>query len=193
MAVTSEGDNLYELNDPSASEQELRAREKRILDGVYQLLAEIKNSTKDCPPSFGLLFKHLKLEVSKKFLPTSLDPYSIMSSFFFLRLLIPAIVQPQRYNLLNDVTISPGSRRGLMLISKILINMANGIVFNEEKMKVFNEAIAKNVPTLHSIFDEVMLMAEKHRGSITERGADSGESTGDDLSVDDVDSISQKD
>lgn len=158
----SETDNLYfELNDPAASEQDLKEREKRLLDGVHLLLNEVKNSTKDVPVSFGLLFKHLKTEISKRFLPQSLDPYSIMSSFFFLRLLIPAIVQPQRYQLLLNRPLSTGDRRGLMLISKILINMANGIVFNEGYMRVFNDTIAQNVPTLHSIFDDIMTCFER--------------------------------
>lgn len=210
-------DSYYDITDPNASEQELRQREKRILDGVFLILNEIKNATKDCPASFGHLFKHLKLEVSKKFLPTSLDPYSIMSSFFFLRLIIPAIVQPQRYNIFGStnsgageevlspsistlqlskegsgilnfapggVSLTNGNRKGLMLISKILINMANGIVFiNEEKMKVFNDAIAKNVKMLHAIFDDIMLMAE--RGSRTESShSDSCETEESDLSED---------
>eukprot|EP01102_Stenamoeba_stenopodia_P002365 TRINITY_DN12181_c0_g1_i3.p1 TRINITY_DN12181_c0_g1~~TRINITY_DN12181_c0_g1_i3.p1 ORF type:complete len:638 (+),score=216.15 TRINITY_DN12181_c0_g1_i3:278-2191(+) len=155
----------YEIDprlDATVSEDEIKQRVAKITDGLVQILSEIKTSVKECPTSFGSIFRHIKIEISKKFLPSHLDPYTIMSSFFFLRLIIPAIVQPKRYNLINDLrSITPNAKRGLMLISKILISIANGIIFHEKYMEVFNDLVFKNSQTLHNIFDDIMLVADQ--------------------------------
>ena len=53
--------------------------------------------------------------------------------------------------------ISPGVRRGLVMISKVLQNLANGIEFGckEAHMAILNPFIIENLAVVHMFFDKL--------------------------------------
>jgi len=61
-------------------------------------------------------------------------------------LLFSAVVSPEIYGIVTgDRPPSPKTQRGLMLLSKILQNLANHVVFKKEKhMLVFNDFLKEN-------------------------------------------------
>lgn len=64
--------------------------------------------------------------------------------FIFLSLSLSLSVSPSSYNLVQG-EIPSNARRALTLISKVLQNLANHVLFKKEAhMKVFNEFLADN-------------------------------------------------
>ena len=61
-------------------------------------------------------------------------------------LLFSTVVSPEIYGIVaGDRPPSPRTQRGLMLLSKILQNLANHVVFKKEKhMLVFNDFLNEN-------------------------------------------------
>jgi len=81
----------------------------------------------------------LRHEVEEKF--PSAVPFT-MGGYYFLRLVCPSIVSPDGFGIL-DREIDQKARRPLVLISKILQNLANETAFKEEYMQVMNEWMAE--------------------------------------------------
>jgi neurofibromin 1 len=77
-----------------------------------------------------------------------------VGAFLFLRFLCPSLVAPEGFGLLQAPP-SKDARRALGLISKILLNLANGVKFSKElHMLPFNSLIENNEQTLLKWFDE---------------------------------------
>ena len=92
---------------------------------------------------FRALCRHLWEVVEDRF-PES--RHSVIGSFIFLRFFCPAIVAPENI----DLDVSPDTReirRGLLLITKVIQNLANNVVFGnkEPHMKVLNTFLSENI------------------------------------------------
>jgi neurofibromin 1 len=70
--------------------------------------------------------------------------YSAVGSFIFLRFFCPAIVSPDTVDL--DVPSDAQVRRALLLVTKVIQNIVNGVGFGvkEPHMKVLNGFLEKN-------------------------------------------------
>lgn len=67
-----------------------------------------------------------------------------MGSFVFLRFFCPAIVAPEAIDL-DIPSDNREIRRALLLITKVLQNLANNVVFRESHMQVLNPFLSENV------------------------------------------------
>ena len=76
------------------------------------------------------------------------------ASFLFLRLFSPAIVNPYEYGIYKEKP-DKDLQRFLVLISKVLQNLSNGVFFREEYMENMNNFITKNLPSIHQYFENV--------------------------------------
>ena len=85
--------------------------------------------------------------------------YTAVGGFLFLRLICPALVFPEKNNLLADpsASVSGEGRRGLMLVSKALQNLANGKKFREEYMDPLNEWFDANQDKLRGYLEEIIV------------------------------------
>eukprot|EP01103_Thecamoeba_quadrilineata_P003361 TRINITY_DN13151_c0_g1_i1.p1 TRINITY_DN13151_c0_g1~~TRINITY_DN13151_c0_g1_i1.p1 ORF type:complete len:616 (+),score=116.56 TRINITY_DN13151_c0_g1_i1:100-1848(+) len=117
---------------------------KRFLD-------EICASVDYCPRPLRLLSRILQEEVNLKF-PESAQ--TSMGGFFFLRFLCPAIVTPDAFNIIAPSALNKGSRRSLILISKVLQSLTNGVPFGdkEDYMVPLNQFILDNTQILNDFF-----------------------------------------
>lgn len=89
-------------------------------------------------------FCHHLWEVTEDRFPDS--RHSVIGSFLFLRFFCPAIVAPEGI----DLDVSPDTkevRRALLLITKVIQNLANNVVFGnkEPHMKVLNTFLSENI------------------------------------------------
>ncbi len=94
----------------------------------------------------------IQLETQAKF-PQS--KFQLLGGFFFLRFICPAIVSPDTINIIDKPLDGP-TRRALILISKILQNIANGTQFNEEYMKPLNSFVKENTERTKKLFDQLV-------------------------------------
>ncbi|KAH3757384.1 GTPase activation, GAP [Pelomyxa schiedti] len=118
-----------------------------------KFLVQILRSSPNLPVSICSICSFLKDEVHKKF-PDSV--FSSIGSFLFLRFFNPALSVPETYGILSKSP--PGEiRRQLIIIAKILQNLANGVQFGAKEpfMVKFNTFLETNTPSLKSFYDEI--------------------------------------
>ncbi|KAJ6237658.1 ras gtpase-activating protein [Anaeramoeba flamelloides] len=100
------------------------------------------NSLSNVPISFYKISNILKTTVESKFKNCT---NIVIAGFFFLRFICPAIISPENADLVKE-RIPVEVRRALILITKALQNLANGVMFGnkEEFMIPLNKFIESN-------------------------------------------------
>lgn len=78
---------------------------------------------------------------------------AIIAGFIFLRFICPAITNPESFGLIK--VENEGPRRTLVLVGKILQNLANGVEFKEEYLLDMNSFIQKNEKRLNGFFTKL--------------------------------------
>jgi hypothetical protein len=77
-----------------------------------------------------------------------------IGSFFFLRFVNPALILPEQYDLLPSIT--PHFRRSMVLITKVLQQLANELdTFKEQYMAPFSAFVRKNMEPLRQFYREI--------------------------------------
>lgn len=92
----------------------------KLLD---DLLNRVLNSVEQCPPGLIQIFTHLQKEVEGKFADTNVR-YTGVSSFLFLRFIVPAILGPKLFDLASDHP-TPKVAANLTAIGRIVQRIAN--------------------------------------------------------------------
>ena len=110
-----------------------------------------------CGPYRGFyeLFSYLRKEVTQKFAShNSSTEYTALSGFLFLRFLVPAILSPHNFNLTIGI-LDNRSKRTLMLIGKVLQNLANLTIFGQKEsfMTCMNDFLESHWPKMKNILD----------------------------------------
>jgi len=126
----------------------------RLMTTCKEFLDIIVNSRDRIPKQFRVIFNYARKAVGVRF-PEMM--HKMVGAFFFLRFLCPAIVTPDRYGL-APAAPPANARRGLVLVSKLLQNLANHQEFDgakEDYMAFSNEFIKKNSDTIKSFFDQL--------------------------------------
>lgn len=151
---------LDSMNDACANAEHLLAMldefTERIFASVHQL-----------PLSLRYILATLQRAIAKKWPNDALLKAQVISSFIFLRLLCPAIINPHQYKIVNSAP-APVPSRNLMLVAKCLQNLANLQEFGlkESWMEVVNPFILKNKSKVIRFVEEICLvnMTEVPRG-----------------------------
>jgi len=85
--------------------------------------------------------------------------YKVLGSCFFLRFVVPNIVQPERYNLLKTET-TPEIRRKLILCSKVLQLIANELEPTDKEQYMVDAGlgtfITQNIKKLHKFYEKLI-------------------------------------
>ncbi|KAJ5079862.1 ras gtpase-activating protein [Anaeramoeba ignava] len=134
------GDDNQSQNEKNAK---LAANEQRIeLVQKYtsKIMNTILNSIQNCPLSFRELCFKLYHKSVERFPDAGL---SVISGFFFLRFLCPAIVAPHIFGVLGlETKLGPRITNALLTISKLVQSIANECPFHPDSdMFFFNDFI----------------------------------------------------
>eukprot|EP01104_Vermistella_antarctica_P014857 TRINITY_DN4749_c0_g2_i1.p1 TRINITY_DN4749_c0_g2~~TRINITY_DN4749_c0_g2_i1.p1 ORF type:complete len:924 (-),score=223.20 TRINITY_DN4749_c0_g2_i1:464-3235(-) len=135
--------------DPSI---DVKANMDLLLTTTQNFLDSLLAKADLIPPSFREIFAHSVREAGGKF-PEMRQ--LVVGGFLFLRFICPSLVTPERYGLWPE---APGknARRGLILVSKLLQNLANGVEFDgakEEYTTPMNRVITGNLQNILNFFD----------------------------------------
>lgn len=101
--------------------------------------------------------------------------YTAVGAFIFLRFFCPAIVSPDSEGLISSVP-SREMRRGLMLIAKIIQNLANNVLFGakESYMMPLNDFLAENIYPIITFLREISVPAANSLESVPQESFDFG-------------------
>jgi len=145
------------LLDIYSSESIFSKNFKSVLKFTYDKLNEVEGASKS----------HLGLGYSEEAL-------RLFGAFLLLRFINPVIVTPTKYGIVKYLT--PGAQRCLILISKVMQNIANQVDFDGAKepyMVPLNEFVQDHMPRflafVASLLGEVTLAAEPTSSPLTRK------------------------
>ena len=134
----------YEVDPARVSEEEhLETNRQNLMKLTQKVFDAITGSVDQFPIQLRSMC-HCLCQVLNKRFPSPNSNLSAVETVIFLRFINPAIVSPYELGVIERQP-SPKARRGLMLMSKILQNIANHIEFSKEQhMLCFNDFLRSN-------------------------------------------------
>ncbi|KAJ6253597.1 neurofibromin [Anaeramoeba flamelloides] len=125
---------------------------KSLSNYVSKILNIILNSVQYIPLYFRELCWKLFNLVSKKF-PNA--KYIVLSSFLFLRFICPSIIVPEKMGITEKIP-TKNSRNSLILISKIIQNIANRVHFKQREFAPLNPLCDEFIPKIEIFLNKVV-------------------------------------
>ncbi|EGO02251.1 hypothetical protein SERLA73DRAFT_166724 [Serpula lacrymans var. lacrymans S7.3] len=144
----------YELDPAKAGEQDVKQNQHNVEIVASSFLEIITSSVPALPPMFREVCAHLAKSVNQVWPDAK---FAALGAFIFLRFISPAIVAPE----IVDVEVPKGDagmviRRGLMVIAKVMQNLANNIFFGKEAhMMGLNDFLKANIVNVTRYLSEV--------------------------------------
>jgi len=146
----------YEVDPTKLKEgQDLDENWETLKEATQTYLHAITESVEDCPLEFREIYAYLLKEIEKAF-PKCKNAHTFIGGFIFLRFFCPAMIAPEGYKLVDTTPTLP-ERRGLILISKSIQNLSNGVQFGPKEAFMFpmNQFIIENLHRVKRFLEEV--------------------------------------
>ncbi|KAL0949203.1 hypothetical protein HGRIS_009281 [Hohenbuehelia grisea] len=155
----------YDLDPNRVTRPEELEQNKKNVEFIAAMFLEIVTSSIPTLPSmFREVCSHIAQAVSNVW-PDSKFP--ALGAFMFLRFISPAIVSPATIDL--EAPQDGTMRRGLMIVAKIIQNLANNIFFGKEAhMVILNKFLEENIVIVTRYLSEL----NKFSAANTEEEAD---------------------
>lgn len=149
----------------TAEELQKNALQLRIVAKVF--IDDICASSSSIPPAFRKICNIISEAVQPRFPDAK---YTAVGAFVFLRFFCPAIVAPEVEGLVST-TPSKEMRRGLLLIAKVIQNLANNVLFGAKEPYMFplNHFLTQNIYRVTTFLREICVPPD---GIETRNGAD---------------------
>ncbi|PNY29463.1 Pentafunctional AROM polypeptide [Tolypocladium capitatum] len=141
----------------SPEELQKNAMQLQIVAKVFT--DDICASSSHVPASFRKICNIISEAVSPRF-PNA--KYTAVGAFVFLRFICPAIVAPESEGLLSTAPTKE-MRRGLLLIAKIIQNLANNVLFGTKEPYMFplNPFLVQNIKLVTEFLREISVPPER--------------------------------
>ncbi|KAI7901256.1 uncharacterized protein BX663DRAFT_515416 [Cokeromyces recurvatus] len=168
-------EKCFEL-DPSkiGHNEDVNKNRQNVVEVTEMFLDAICNSVDKAPYSFREICHFILIAVREQFPEAK---YTAVGSFIFLRFFCPAIVSPETEGLVkNTASISREMRRGFLIATKVIQNLANNVLFGAKEtfMIVLNDFLTSNIYKVASFLREISKVPTSK--TVTERtGGGSGE------------------
>lgn len=141
--------NPEQLKDAEEREA-VGARVFQVQQIITDLLNTIRESSPSVPTECRLICSFLDSAVGGKFGDSKATEISL-AGYLFLRLINPAIVVPDSLGIIDKNSLTPEGRRSLLLVSKVVLNMANQVPFSKEPHLIpFNSFLNEKLPLIQS-------------------------------------------
>eukprot|EP00730_Choanoeca_flexa_P004915 TRINITY_DN11840_c0_g1_i2.p1 TRINITY_DN11840_c0_g1~~TRINITY_DN11840_c0_g1_i2.p1 ORF type:complete len:1122 (+),score=292.68 TRINITY_DN11840_c0_g1_i2:129-3494(+) len=140
-------------------QKELAANASRLANYCSNILKSIITSLDTVPAELRYILHHLYEMIRKQFPQDVSAPRTAVVGFFFLRLICPALLNPQLFGLQDDMP-EGGTARSLTLMSKLIQNLANGVTFGQKEayLTCMNPFIEKHMPAMR---DSIKVLCQK--------------------------------
>uniref|UniRef100_A0A2A4J833 Ras-GAP domain-containing protein n=1 Tax=Heliothis virescens TaxID=7102 RepID=A0A2A4J833_HELVI len=150
------GDISFEV-DPARLDpnQDIEMNRSNLIDLTKEVFDRIVGSADKFPPQLRSMCHCLYQVLSKRFAQFPQTSVGAVGTVLFLRFINPAIVSPQEMGIVNR-PVPPHVKRGLMLMSKILQNIANHVEFSKEQhMLPFNHFLRAHFEAGRKFFIQI--------------------------------------
>ncbi|XP_075988645.1 neurofibromin 1 isoform X9 [Anticarsia gemmatalis] len=151
-----QGDISFEV-DPARLDknQDIELNRSNLINLTKEVFDRIVNSADKFPPQLRSMCHCLYQVLSKRFAQFPQTSVGAVGTVLFLRFINPAIVSPQEMCIVNR-PVPPHVKRGLMLMSKILQNIANHVEFSKEQhMLPFNHFLRAHFEAGRKFFIQI--------------------------------------
>ncbi|KAI9839685.1 MAG: Ras GTPase activating protein ira2 [Sclerophora amabilis] len=137
------GNLNLELDPTRVSSDQLERNALNLRDTTQVVVDSIVGSAEKTPLMFRRICHTIATAVTRRFPDAK---FTAVGSFIFLRFFCPAIVAPESEGLVAS-TPTKEMRRGLLLIGKVVQNLANNVLFGakEPYMSPLNDFLAHNI------------------------------------------------
>ncbi|KAH9854976.1 hypothetical protein C2E23DRAFT_883516 [Lenzites betulinus] len=141
----------YELDPSRVGREELRQNKETVELITTKFLEIIQSSIPALPSIIREICAHIAKSVNEVWPEAK---FAALGAFIFLRFISPAIVSPETVDV--PVPFDATVRRGLMIIAKIIQNLANNMLFGKEAhMVVLNDFLKENIVTVTKFLSEI--------------------------------------
>ncbi|KAI8975307.1 hypothetical protein BDF20DRAFT_914255 [Mycotypha africana] len=149
-------ERTFEL-DPSkvGPGEDVVKNKQNVIDATELFLNAICASANEAPRAFRELCHCILIAVRERYPEAK---YTAVGAFIFLRFFCPAIVAPESEGLLKaNMTISREMKRGHLIATKVIQNLANNVFFGakETYMIVLNDFLTNNIYKVTSFLREI--------------------------------------
>lgn len=143
-------------------EAKVEAAQKRLFVFAKKFIEAILGSLPAVP--IGLRFlSRLLIDLARSHSGGTLTrqkQLTLLGGFFFLRFLVPAVIAPEQHGIRlanSSAPLDPVTRRNLLLIAKVLQNLANGAAFGDKEpfMQPLNAFLDEHRPPLEAFLEAV--------------------------------------
>jgi hypothetical protein len=140
---------------------------EKVLEFAQDVVDSVVRHEHLLPNIITALNYHLRKHTELKFPEEENVGFIATSGLLFLRFICPALASPQLYGLPSTGS-NNNAQRNLLMISKIIQNLANNVFFGDKEsfMIPANTFIASNLPKLNFFFDSIF--AEPTKVLVTE-------------------------
>lgn len=160
-----------EINPEQLKEEErefVGARVFQLQQLITDLLTTIKESTAQVPTECRLICNFLDSAVGGKFGDPKATEIAL-AGYLFLRLINPAIVVPDSMGIIDKNALTAEGRRSLLLVSKIVLNMANQVPFSKEPyLLTFNSFLNEKLPFIQSFIADCIQVSPDAALTVTD-------------------------
>ncbi|KAI8982739.1 hypothetical protein BD414DRAFT_515918 [Trametes punicea] len=141
----------YELDPSRVTKEELIQNKETVELITGKFLEIISSSIPALPSIIREICAHIAKSVNEVWPEAK---FAALGAFIFLRFISPAIVTPETVDV--PVPNDPTVRRGLMVIAKIIQNLANNILFGKEAhMVILNDFLKENIVIVTKFLSEI--------------------------------------
>ncbi|CAG8520644.1 15640_t:CDS:10, partial [Funneliformis caledonium] len=137
--------------DRLSPEENFEDNLKNLQELAEAFINAICGSSEKVPRSFRYICHHLATAVEVKFPELK---HRIVGSFIFLRFFNPTLVAPDNKNLCKPIE-NMNIKRALLLVTKIIQNLANDVRFVAPSMMIMNNFLEKHVKTMNDFLEEI--------------------------------------
>ncbi|XP_014223009.1 neurofibromin isoform X2 [Trichogramma pretiosum] len=135
--------------------EDIEQNGKNLIALTQKVFDAIVSSADKFPSQLRSMCHCLYQVLSKRFPQCPQNNIGAVGTVIFLRFINPAIVSPKETGIVNKV-VPTSVKRGLMLVSKILQNIANHVEFSKEQhMLAFNNFLRANFEIARRFFIQI--------------------------------------
>eukprot|EP01111_Echinosteliopsis_oligospora_P013809 TRINITY_DN5048_c0_g3_i1.p1 TRINITY_DN5048_c0_g3~~TRINITY_DN5048_c0_g3_i1.p1 ORF type:complete len:500 (+),score=95.86 TRINITY_DN5048_c0_g3_i1:147-1646(+) len=128
---------------------------EQIIESIQGFIIRFTTIDK-IPSDFLKIMRHMRKEMNIKF--QAAQTQNIIQSLLFLRVICPAIINPSLIR--EELQITSDMRKGLVWSARILQNLANGSMFDDAIMALYNPLLLSNIDIIRIFFLRITMEQE---------------------------------